>query len=150
MLFKPSDNLKNLLLWIIEVMQSLNLISEQVPTPIPDFDNPAMVYEHPDLFRMRETPREYLMKIKILNEYGLHQRPAKIVADLCKRYDFDTKAEKEGEGVDAKSILSLMCLGASRNSEVCFHVKKSPEVSAEQVRELFQDLRVSAWNKFFE
>ena len=52
-------------------------------------------------------------KVKILNRLGLHARPASLIAQAAGRFAADISLTPEGGSpVDAKSILSLLMLGA--------------------------------------
>lgn len=60
-------------------------------------------------------------KIKVLNEYGLHSRPASTLVKLAKKYESDVflyKVDDESKKADCKSILSILLLGAIKNSEL--------------------------------
>jgi len=51
-----------------------------------------------------------------MNELGLHLRPAGILVKVANRYKSEITLEKEGEKVNAKSIMGVMMLGAEPNS----------------------------------
>lgn len=55
-------------------------------------------------------------EVKILNELGLHLRPAGMLVNVANRYKSEIMLEKEGEKVNAKSIMGVMMLGAEPNS----------------------------------
>lgn len=69
-------------------------------------------------------------KIEILNQYGIHARPAAMIVKIANRYRADLFFEKDGTRVSGKSIMGLMTLEASRGSRVLV-VAEGPE--AEQI-----------------
>lgn len=55
---------------------------------------------------------------EILNQYGIHARPAALFVKTASRYDADVFVEKDGNRVSGKSIMGLMTLEASRGSKL--------------------------------
>jgi phosphocarrier protein len=55
-------------------------------------------------------------RFEILNQYGLHARPAAMLVKAASRFDGDVFVEKDGSRVSAKSIMGLMTLQAGRGS----------------------------------
>ncbi len=55
-------------------------------------------------------------EVKVLNELGLHLRPAGMLVNVANRYKSEVMLEKDGERVNAKSIMGVMMLGAEPNS----------------------------------
>ena len=53
---------------------------------------------------------------EILNQYGIHARPAAMLAKAASRFDAEITIEKDGTAVSGKSIMALMTLEASRGS----------------------------------
>jgi phosphocarrier protein len=56
---------------------------------------------------------EKVREFKILNRYGIHARPAALLAKTAAKFDSDVFVEKDGSRVSAKSIMGLMTLEAS-------------------------------------
>jgi len=54
--------------------------------------------------------------MKILNQYGIHARPAALFVKTASRYDADVYVEKDDNKVSGKSIMGLMTLEASHGS----------------------------------
>ncbi len=52
----------------------------------------------------------------IRGEVGLHARPAALFSDLACKFECEIEVGRGGEWVDARSILSLMSLGARTGS----------------------------------
>lgn len=62
----------------------------------------------------------YSRKITIKNKFGLHARPASELVRLASTYESDIKLYNQKNNVmaDCKSVLSVMLLGASQNTEL--------------------------------
>ena len=56
--------------------------------------------------------------LEIINRLGLHARAAAKLVHTAGRFACDVRLIKEGEEVDAKSILGLMALGAAQGTQV--------------------------------
>jgi len=58
-------------------------------------------------------------KVVVGSRVGLHSRPAKMVAQEAAKLDVVVKIGKNGgDAVDARSLLSILALGAKRGDEV--------------------------------
>ena len=62
-------------------------------------------------------------EVEIVNRLGLHARAAAKVVHLAGRYQSDVKLVKDGDEVDAKSILGLLMLAAAQGERL--HVRCS-------------------------
>lgn len=56
--------------------------------------------------------------IKITNKLGIHVRPAAQLAELANQYQSNITFIKDGQRVNAKSIIELLSLGASGGSTI--------------------------------
>ena len=66
------------------------------------------------------------VKVTILNRLGLHARPAALIARMASSFAADIFLTPEGgEPADAKSILSLLMLGAPCGTELTLSVNCS-------------------------
>ncbi len=83
-------------------------------------------------------------KIAILNQYGIHARPAAMIVKIANRFRADLFFEKDGTRVSGKSIMGLMTLEASRGSRILV-IGEGPE--AEQ---LLDEIERLAERKFDE
>ncbi|OGS08795.1 MAG: phosphocarrier protein HPr [Elusimicrobia bacterium RIFOXYA12_FULL_51_18] len=54
--------------------------------------------------------------IKIINELGIHARPAGMIANTSARFACDVKIVKDRMEVNAKSIMGIMTLAAGKGS----------------------------------
>lgn len=89
--------------------------------------------------------RERLQRnVRILNQYGIHARPAALFVKTALRYDADVFVEKDGNRVSGKSIMGLMTLEASLGTRLKL-IAEGPE--AERV---LNELQALIDNKFDE
>lgn len=59
------------------------------------------------------------IKVKILNRLGLHARPAALIAQCANKFSADILLSRDADNrADAKSILSLLMLGAPCGAEI--------------------------------
>jgi len=79
-------------------------------------------------------------KLTIVNRLGLHARAATKLAALCGRYPCSVRCGRDGQLVDAKSIMSLMLLAAPKGSELLFEFDGEEQHEArDAVAELLAD-----------
>jgi len=57
-------------------------------------------------------------QIQLLNETGLHARPASLFVAAAKKYQSDIAVLKDGEEYDAKSILNVLSMGACKGESL--------------------------------
>ncbi len=68
--------------------------------------------------------------LKVLNEEGLHARPAGILAKSTAAFTSVIEISYNGKTVNAKSIMSLMGLGLKKDSEFLLRINGADEASA--------------------
>jgi phosphoenolpyruvate-protein phosphotransferase len=76
---------------------------------------------------------EPLMKqieLVILNETGLHARPAKVLVNLAKQFKSNISLQHKGKKANAKSMVSVLTLGAVRGSDITVQVEGVDEETA--------------------
>ena len=59
---------------------------------------------------------ELLMRVCVLNEQGLHARPAARLAQQAQQFEASLTIRLDGQEVDAKSILDVLTLAAGKGS----------------------------------
>lgn len=69
-------------------------------------------------------------KLIIINKLGLHARAAAKLVDLANRFHAESQIIKDDAVVNAKSIMGLMMLGASKGTEFELAVEGSDEQEA--------------------
>jgi phosphocarrier protein HPr len=79
-------------------------------------------------------------EVEIVNRLGLHARAAAKLVHTSSRFDSHVWLIKDGEEVDAKSILGLLLLAAAQGSLVTVRCEGDDEAEAlEAVSELIAD-----------
>ena len=66
----------------------------------------------------------------ITDEVGIHARPAAQLAMIAQKYKSSVMISKGGKTIDAKRLIALMSLGASKNDTVTVTVEGSDETAA--------------------
>ncbi|MCG8448530.1 MAG: HPr family phosphocarrier protein [Pirellulales bacterium] len=61
--------------------------------------------------------------VVINNPQGLHARPAELLARLAMQFESDVEVIRDGQCVDAKSILHVLTLGAGQGAEVTLQAR---------------------------
>jgi len=64
-------------------------------------------------------------KLTIINKLGLHARAAAKLVGVASQFDSHIVLIREGREADAKSIMSVMMLAASRGTELEVHIEGS-------------------------
>jgi phosphocarrier protein HPr len=54
----------------------------------------------------------------VLNQYGIHVRPASLFCRIASRYDAEITVEKDGNSVSGKSMMGLMTLEAGKGAKL--------------------------------
>ena len=88
--------------------------------------------------------RELRADFEILNQYGIHARPAAMIVKTASRFDADVQFEKDGNAVSGKSIMGLMTLEASRGTRI------RAIVTGDDAEPLLDELRALFERKFDE
>ncbi|MEM7406209.1 MAG: HPr family phosphocarrier protein [Pseudomonadota bacterium] len=57
-------------------------------------------------------------KIAIVNKLGLHARAAAKLVNLAGQFEASVELERDGKGANAKSIMSVMMLAATKGTEL--------------------------------
>lgn len=87
---------------------------------------------------------EVVREFKILNQYGIHARPAAMFVKLAARFDAEVYVEKDGNRVSGKSIMGLMTL------EACHGTKLRVVAIGDDAEEAVQSLGELLDSKFGE
>jgi len=57
-------------------------------------------------------------KVKIINDAGLHTRPAATIVKIAAKFKSEFFIHKDGLNINGKSIIGVMTLAAEKGSEV--------------------------------
>ena len=66
-------------------------------------------------------------KITIINKLGLHARAASKLVSKASQFESDVFIDKQGNRVNAKSIMGVMMLAASKGTEVMLEADGNDE-----------------------
>ncbi|HYW35654.1 MAG TPA: HPr family phosphocarrier protein [Balneolaceae bacterium] len=77
-------------------------------------------------------------KVKIVNDMGLHARPAALLVDTATKFESDFYISKKDRRVNGKSILGVMTLAAEEGTELDLELDgPDEEEAAKKILELF-------------
>ncbi|MBT3666171.1 MAG: HPr family phosphocarrier protein [Opitutae bacterium] len=71
------------------------------------------------------TEKDISFTLEVSNKMGIHARPAAMIVRISSRFEGDIWVEKDGEKVNAKSIMGIMMLAASKGTVLTFHVNSN-------------------------
>jgi phosphocarrier protein HPr len=69
-------------------------------------------------------------KVKIINNAGLHTRPAATIVKLASKYKCEFFLNKDGLHINGKSIIGVMTLAAEKGSEIILSFDGDDELEA--------------------
>lgn len=79
-------------------------------------------------------------EIVIKNRAGIHARPAALLVKTANEFSSEIFIEKDGEKINAKSIMGILTLGATYNSVLKISAEGSDEEKAvEAIATLFEN-----------
>ncbi len=83
-------------------------------------------------------------KVVLKNRLGLHARAASLLVNVAKKFNSSIHLLKDSEEVNAKSILGILTLSASKGSELIIRAEGEDEEEAiQEIEELIE-------KKFYE
>ncbi len=83
-------------------------------------------------------------KVILKNRLGLHARAASLLVNVARKFNSSIHLVKDSEEVNAKSILGILTLSASKGSELI--IKAEGEDEEEAIREIEELIE----KKFYE
>ena len=83
-------------------------------------------------------------QFEVLNEYGIHARPAALLVKAAGKYECDIFMEKDGNKVSCKSIMGLMTIEGFPGSMMKV---MASGVDAQEAMDAIEELFL---NKFYE
>lgn len=70
------------------------------------------------------------LEFVLANEHGLHARPAGMLVQLCAKYQSGVSLFKGDQKVNAKSLLGVMKIAASKGDALALEIEGEDEVDA--------------------
>lgn len=81
-----------------------------------------------------------LKKMKIINRLGLHARAAAQLVKAANQFKSEIMIEKDGENVNAKSIMGILMLAAVCGSEITVQIEgDDAEMAMVAIEEMVND-----------
>ncbi|KGE71875.1 HPr family phosphocarrier protein [Spirochaeta lutea] len=78
--------------------------------------------------------------VTVRNRAGIHARPAALIVQTAGRFESKILFKKENEEINAKSIMGIITLGASYNTEITIEADGADEQDAvEALATLFEN-----------
>ncbi|MBC2715749.1 MAG: HPr family phosphocarrier protein [Desulfobacteraceae bacterium] len=77
---------------------------------------------------MNEIDHNLSRKTTVINELGLHARPAAMLANLALKAQSDVWLCKNGEEVDASSIIDILSLACLKGANVALKVENPEDI----------------------
>ncbi|TVR33297.1 MAG: HPr family phosphocarrier protein [Spirochaetaceae bacterium] len=68
--------------------------------------------------------------VTVKNRAGIHARPAALIVQTAGKFDSQILFSKDGEEINAKSIMGIITLGAGHNSVISIRAEGSDEQEA--------------------
>jgi phosphocarrier protein HPr len=79
-------------------------------------------------------------QLTIINKLGLHARAAAKFVSLASTFSSNIQVTKDGKTVNGKSIMGVMMLAASQNSQITVSAEGDDEkLAVEKIRHLVED-----------
>lgn len=80
-------------------------------------------------------------EILLTNQGGLHARPATFFVQLCNTFQSNITVMLGGKQANAKSVVSIMTLGASKGKTITLSIEGEDEkLAMEKITEYFSNL----------
>lgn len=78
--------------------------------------------------------------VKVLNDEGLHARPAGVLVKTASSFTAEIELSVDGDTANAKSIMSVMGLGLTKDTEVVITANGSDaEAALKEITNLFNN-----------
>lgn len=88
---------------------------------------------------MEQLKKDLTKEVTVINELGLHARPAAMIARLAMQAGSGVWLIKNGEEVDATSIIDILSLSGSRDSRITLKIEDPSDTEIlEKISALFE------------
>ena len=78
------------------------------------------------------------IEVEVMNEAGIHARPAAMLVKVANRYQSELLIEKDDMKINGKSIMGIITLGATHKSRLTISVEgPDEEEAASAIKQLF-------------
>ena len=84
------------------------------------------------------------IKLKIIDELGLHARPASQIASTASKFDSEITVESNGKSGNLKSVMSIMAMAVKKDDEIIIKISGSDESNAKTaIEQAFKDNKLA-------
>jgi phosphocarrier protein len=83
---------------------------------------------------MLNSAKEFSKELTVVNELGIHARAAAQIAALAQKTHSGVWIVKDGESVDAASIIDILTLACDQGSRVTLRIQNAEDI------EIFNDI----------
>lgn len=66
------------------------------------------------------------LDLKVINDDGIHARPSSLIVESLENLNVNVTFEKKDTTADASSVLSILLLAASKNSQIHIIINGKP------------------------
>ncbi len=88
---------------------------------------------------MDRLNKDLSKEVIVVNELGLHARPAAMIAKLAMQAESGVWLIKNGEQVDATSIIDILSLSGTRDSRITLRIENPSDTEIlEKITTLFE------------
>lgn len=88
---------------------------------------------------MDKLEKSLSKEVTVVNELGLHARPAAMIAKLAMQAESGVWLIKNGEEVDATSIIDILSLSGTKESRITLRIDSSSDTEIlEKISSLFE------------
>lgn len=88
---------------------------------------------------MNDLQKDLAKEVTVVNELGLHARPAAMIAKLAMQARSGVWLIKNGEEVDATSIIDILSLSGTRDSRITVRIENHSDLEIlEKITALFE------------
>ena len=85
-----------------------------------------------------DSTQVHTFTLEVSNKMGIHARPAAMIVRITSRYNGEIWIIKDGERINAKSIMGIMMLAAAKGTQLKFETKcQHHEEFQSEMTELF-------------
>lgn len=87
---------------------------------------------------MSKLEKRQSENVTVINELGLHARPAGMIAKLATKAKYNVWMVKDGEKVDASSIIDILSLSCLKDSKIVLQIDNPTDIEIlNKIVELF-------------
>ncbi|GBC62775.1 HPr family phosphocarrier protein [Desulfonema ishimotonii] len=77
---------------------------------------------------MENSLNNFSKEVFITNELGLHARSAAQIAEIAKNAESEVRIIRDGDSVDAKSIIDMLTLACAKGSRITIRIDSQSDL----------------------